>query len=689
MKKRRIFQIILACFVITASVIVSCNKETFTEKDALLMNDTLLKKGGVISYSVNVVSIANAGMLKSGKATTDSIKGVEGAVVTVSQYKSVQTATTSSNGIVVFSDMRIGNVSVNVKLEGHAPVTYIADLTPSGGLTEFSNTDLSGVTRSASTIVPMFAITGNSLVSISGKVTMESDLTNTAREIVPGSKIVASIDVNDPSFATKYINPFSTAANVNQAGRIIKMVLSSAVSNAVVGVDGTYSLKVPSTASGLPIRLDVADTSINQKLLMTTLNKIDVFGSQTVRTIFGTNVTTSNIPNVSPAYAVIDAPKGVNDQVKTPAVAVATVDNTNGISAVHITDPGAGYADPGGVGYYSLVVKQATNQSATARVYINNGRITKALVGPQGNGYTSDAIPDLTQVVIPFSGKTVTGVGGVITSITLIERGLYRIKPTTVDIPGGGGTGFNYTVTWSWDPTDGASGWFVSSITVLNGGLNYINDKNVSLVSPVGIKTGTAKVLLTTGTITTIVVTNPGDGYVATPDVVISGGNGSGALATAHRDPNTNKIDYITVTNAGSGYTSAPEVNLVFSDIISVAKFDIAVNTEGVITGATSVTGGSGYYTVPKVTINPAVAGIGSGATAYATIGGGKVTGITILTGGSGYVAKNVTTTGTGGGTVAGIGFSVTPAGLNFNVYSGKSVVKDIYLGSGDREIEN
>ena len=702
MKKTNFIKGILACAVVAAGFIASCKKDApFTEKDAILMNDTLLKKGGVITYSVGVVSVAEAGVLKSASADTTP-KKAKGAIITVSQYKKVLIDTTDENGIAVFSDMRIGNVVVNVKFEGHATITYVADLTPAGGLTEGGTVDLSGITRTAATVVPMFATTGSSLVTISGKISLETDLTNTTRELAPaGTKVVAAIDLND-EFRDRYITPFaSVAANNDQAGRIIKLILSSATSKGVVDANGMYSLQVPSTASGIPIRIDVADTALEQKLLMKTMGGKEVTGIQSIRTIFGTaGIAASIIPNVSPAFAVISAPAG-NGSIITKATAVAVLDNSNGIAAVHITDAGAGYADPTG-GFYLVPVKEGVNRlkadSAWLNVYVdntvnNNGRITKAVVSLSGASYTSAATVSLDPIVTAFSGKVVAA-AGVVTGITINEKGLYRVKPSVLDIQGGG-AGFIYTINWVWTATASlGNGWAVGSITVTAGGTGFLNDASVAINTPSAFKLATSKPLLTTGTITAISVTNPGDGYTTAPTVVITGGGGDGAAATAHIDPKTNKIDYITVDagKAGTGYTSAPTVTLQLPDLTTVAKAFVSVNKQGVVDGVTIDDAGTGYYGIPTVTINPAIAGIGSGATAVASINTktGLVTAFTLLTGGSGYLAKNLGTSGLSkGADVVGIAPSVTPSSYTFNVYSGKSVVKDVYLGTGQREIKD
>lgn len=51
-----------------------------------------------------------------------------------------------------------------------------------------------------------------------------------------------------------------------------------------------------------------------------------------------------------------------------------------------------------------------------------------------------------------------------------------------------------------------------------------------------------------------------GSGYTSAPTVSLTGGGGTGATATAIRDPITNTIIGINVTNGGSGYTDEPTV---------------------------------------------------------------------------------------------------------------------------------
>jgi len=64
---------------------------------------------------------------------------------------------------------------------------------------------------------------------------------------------------------------------------------------------------------------------------------------------------------------------------------------------------------------------------------------------------------------------------------------------------------------------------------------------------------------LTEGPLFTITLDSGGWGYVTAPTVTISGGGGTGALATATIN-GTGNVTGITITNNGTGYTSKPTV---------------------------------------------------------------------------------------------------------------------------------
>ncbi len=141
-----------------------------------------------------------------------------------------------------------------------------------------------------------------------------------------------------------------------------------------------------------------------------------------------------------------------------------------------------------------------------------------------------------------------------------------------------------------------------------------------------------------------VTVTNPGSGYTVMPTVSLTGGGGTGALATA-----TGKVATLAVMTGGTGYTT-PVVTIA-APALGTAATASATVTGGVVTGLTILTPGSGYTSAPTVTITDS--GAGTGATAVTTLGVGAVV---LAPSGSGYTSiPSVTFLGGGGSGATGL----------------------------------
>ena len=133
------------------------------------------------------------------------------------------------------------------------------------------------------------------------------------------------------------------------------------------------------------------------------------------------------------------------------------------------------------------------------------------------------------------------------------------------------------------------------------------------------------------GRVTRILVENPGTGYTSQPTISITGGKGSGALATASvRGP----ISAVTLSNPGVGYTSTPTIKLNSGE--GALAQPIVIN--GRIVSIAIINSGDAYTSAPKVYVN----GDGFGAQATAVIGTlgedkGKVISVSITNKGVGY----------------------------------------------------
>jgi len=105
-----------------------------------------------------------------------------------------------------------------------------------------------------------------------------------------------------------------------------------------------------------------------------------------------------------------------------------------------------------------------------------------------------------------------------------------------------------------------------SGPTTVSGNLTAVTNngtisqsRNVSVSGNTTFSTGTGNISLDAPAVLTSFTS--GSGYTAAPTVTISGGGGTGAVATISSfNTTTGAIGGFTITNPGSGYTSAPSV---------------------------------------------------------------------------------------------------------------------------------
>jgi len=177
-----------------------------------------------------------------------------------------------------------------------------------------------------------------------------------------------------------------------------------------------------------------------------------------------------------------------------------------------------------------------------------------------------------------------------------------------------------------------------------------------------------------------IPVSSGGTGYTVAPDVIIYGGGGVGATATAVLV--SGAVDHVTVTGAGSGYATSPSV--AFSTGVGGSATP-TMNGGGFITSGTAVqwgwTNGAGpqdsnfhYVVAPTVSIADSGGGTGSGATAHAVVSGGVVTNFVVdNTGTSPYTTPVATITPVGSGATAGTVVLDTNKVISIGVTTGGS----------------
>ena len=626
-----------------ALLFVTCKKQEYSLQQAITDQksltstaDSLRRLSGVIHYTINIVDGGDAVFTpgwwnyyydKKGGQSIGSLTSVKNAKVTASQYGKTVVVYADSVGVATIKDLRVGTVSVQIEADGFTKVSYVAQLTPPLD-TVHSSLSAWNLERYSATMIPLFPTTGTNQATIKGVVTYESDLTNLLAEKPSGLDVLAIIDAESSTFVDTYILPSNyygyyfniTPKDFSFYGNIIKIAYNSAVAKATTDASGAFTVKVPATGNGLPIRLEVSELAVDQKLLMNTINGIPVFGPQTIRTMFSTDYYPSDIPVVMPAYCVFSAPSGTGNysQPTVSATAVAIVSESGIISATP-ANPGLDYTQA------PIIKISGTGQGASATPVITSGRLTDITITSPGLGYTG------TPTVSVLSSETSTA-----TATAVL-------------------------------------GWSVSEINLTNQGAGYTSTPAVTITSNNG--TGAAAVANMSGYLSTIAMTNQGSGYTVAPNVTITGGNGNGANATAvmttfnpvqsvYVPVNVNVWSNkrlgtritgagsgavtdsttlgtqgrvrtnIVITNGGTNYATAPQVNITGGGGFGAVAH--AVIAGGVVTSIVLDSPGQNYTSDPSVVISPPTSGTTATATASREF---QVTGITVLSNGNGYVS--------------------------------------------------
>ena len=693
MKKNLFFAVILSIGL--AALINSCVKDTFTEEDAyaqqrknellqdslaqakllaeanlsteqILLLDSLKKVGGVINYSVAAVIASESSWWNDWYAYYDkgeqSQMALDGATVTLAQHGRLFTVTTDASGIASFRDLRVGTANVNIRKTGFTEVDYVVDLPPlteasnaSGSADDYYNetnieydsttttTNIIDIVRHVATAVPVFSLTTN-LSTVSGVATVESDLTNDAPEVAAGVKIKGIIDVQNYNFWENYIYVpdilewwgYNTGPQdlFTYYGKIKTIAFHSTVSTATTAADGSFSMQVPSTPQGLPIDFEVDQFALNQSLLMPAIYGVPVWGVQSVRTLFGSDISYSPIPNlglaqmnVQSAYVQFSAPTGSPAAQPTSVATATAVLASSGIVSINMESPGEGYTQAPLVRISKGTVINSVQAEGTA--VISGGKVTSVTITSAGTGYKPTDIPTVT--FVPNIDQTATAtpkIGYSLATIAVNAQGAGYLTPPAVTISSNTGTGAAATANMS---------GYVSSYTLTNPGAGYTATPIVT-VAPSGGTLATASLTMTTANpVNSVFVPTNLNYWTTRKRGTRITGVGSGALTDSTILSSQGRVALITILNGGAGYITAPTVTISGGGGFGATA--VATLTAGVVTSITLVTPGSGYTTDPTITLTAAPVG-GTNATA-ALRREFQVTGVNVTASGNGYVAAS------------------------------------------------
>ena len=641
------------------------------------------------------------------------------------------TATTDAGGAAIFTNgVVVGSNSVTISKTNYMTASFVVDF----GVP--STTTISGliipILRTETSIVPIYSIAGTSTAIIKGKVTIETDLTNDAKEVPQDIEIQAVFDLNPNGI-------------INGNGSSITGYTVDFGNLGIGSVDNTtgeYSIEVPAGVNGQLITLLIPNIETTQRIAVDRLNGEDIASEyRDVPTLFGFDYQAAYdaIGLVAGAYAEFPAPPapgrgftfGNFQRVGRPLVFNLDWDITDPVTSPYepggdivyqVTDFGSDYiASP------DVAITDPTGSDATAEAHIHfavDGLTFDATAGGYANNeivifnlwYDSDG-DDVIDTDLGFIlNITADGTG----DITQIE-----IDVALADAITNGDTYFDpqdpQSVANHVDKfvlTDGAAITTIDVTSTSFGELygmgmiafgdDYTNPKFTFTGG--GGTTQAVMNILQIGTYWTFEVDNAGNtaDYSKLPSNIDFEmteaennlpttfiGNGfmrisSTGVETAVADI----IDALTTQNGDINFTdqtatyrtddySAIEPMVIVDEIdadITIAEVNIDAN--GQITNLFDIDSGEGYNNRYEVTIMTITGAPGSGAaiqlTSFVTQSSGEViwNGTYITTdGGSGYLQNlNVD------------GFENFTGNTILFVEGGKEYVNDIKYGTGDKQ---
>lgn len=371
MKTKLIYSFIIVALL--ATVFTAC-KDDFTEEDALNAQQTI---------TFNVVAIN----------VTDQ-QGVEGAEVTVVLDGAEVTATTNSLGAATFKNVKIGSgFPVTIAKEGF--VTINTTMGTNG--VDYRQAEVSAV---------LYMLSSTSTATLSGKVEIETDVTNDTREKVTTGTVKAT-------FEPGYYNGFEIYSNFTV--------------EATIGADGTYTMNLPTFGTGVEYTISVNDLEVDQKMAY---NKkpgeqdfpITLPKAENIKTVFSHNSGSVTIPSFVPAvFAVINAtPTGASAEV---ALLDVETNPDGEIFDINIFDSGFGY--PASSTTVPVTITSLLGGSgATATASTNaSGQITSIVLNTPGSGYpaASFTTPDATF-------NTATSASNLYTTSYLVKPGDIKVR---------------------------------------------------------------------------------------------------------------------------------------------------------------------------------------------------------------------------------------------------------------------
>jgi hypothetical protein len=532
---------ILSGLALLAVVIVAC-KDNFNEGDFLKLQSQLKTQQDTSKLDQQIKQLNAAGSLLSFTVqTVEDGNPLSGVDVTVSNNVTTGSVkvTTDANGVATFPKASVGSNSITVSKSGYNTATAVIDFgsVTSGDYYEIvsgtSGQNIVPIKQSRSIVLPLFSTGGTgSTATITGKVTIENDITNTKPEIPQNITIKAN-----------FASGLASAISAPKAQVLYYGFNGAGIGSAVVdNTTGIYKMTVPATTDGLGMSLVIPEIDGTLKMAANYIDNQPANGQAA--------------PQIFPA-AMINQP------------------TTWGPSSYYVS--GYDQNTPQVVGAKFVF---PTPPAPGAGLALSFSPVARPLsINKNNAGGTAPIVWDTYIYTTDVSDPTSFNNFGQ-TDFQVTNRGTGYTSSPTIAITGGGGSGAQMKASLR---------GVITGLSVTNGGAGYPNSGNVSVTlqftdntaSPTTHNIFTLNNCAFTasgGVISNITLPQLGNnthgldksnpwqslennypiGFnVGSFSVVISGGGGTAATATVTVD---SEVDHIKLEQAGSGYSSAPTI---------------------------------------------------------------------------------------------------------------------------------
>lgn len=495
--------------------------------------------------------------------------------------------------------LNIGGTNAGLFVSGFATITSTLQV---NGNTLYVNPNLDRV--GIGTTNP------TSKLTVIGDVTSNVSIANTV-SIGNGQNQITTGVVTSTSTSTQVIDTFSTSTI-----RSSRYKVQVTTTGQLVGSASSASSQSVSSLSGGSNYVAGTYTNIGLSVLSGT-------GNDARANIIVREQLNKSLLSIVSGKINFDTTSGIT--VNSPIIfnkAIPATDSENSkITSVTVTKPGLGYTTVPTVTFGTptnnpsiLGVGVASTAIGFAETFI----VTNVKVNTQSVHSTIPTVSFKPPVGVGTSAIGYVGIGVSLITVTATGSDYVTIPTATIS---------QQSLTQA---SIGVSSVIITNLRISNTGFGYtIGNYPTIQFTNQGNGTGVAATVSSLS-ISNIFQINPGFGYTTPPTLTVS--SPSVGINTATLSC-TLGISTFNVSSPGSGYTSSP--NISFAGIQGFTGFDGYVGL-GLTSSGISFFPGSGYGSIPTVTVNP-VGGIGTGAQLSLTVSGNILTGIVVTNPGFGY----------------------------------------------------